>query len=80
MNDICNRHHQQTQDISVGITVTGDFVTVVLRDNCLDFDYQTVSPDPMHLEHHIGIRMMLGMAKKIKHVNLYGTNCLTIVI
>ena len=84
-NTIQHSFHKDDDDhyIDIRILIKEDGPVIRIRDNCVNFDpvkYFEIHKEDEGREDHIGIRMVMGMVKKVNYVNTLGLNNLTLTI
>ena len=84
-NTIQHSFHKDEKEhnIDIRILIKEDGPVLRIRDNCVNFDpvkYFEIHKEEEGREDHIGIRMVMGMVKKVNYVNTLGLNNLTLTI
>ena len=84
-NTIQHSFHKDDDEhyIDIRILIKEDGPVIRIRDNCVHFDpvkYFEIHKEDEGREDHIGIRMVMGMVKKVNYVNTLGLNNLTLTI
>ena len=84
-NTIQHSFHKDDKEhnIDIRILIMEEGPVIRIRDNCVHFDpvkYFEIHKEDEGREDHIGIRMVMGMVKKVNYVNTLGLNNLTLTI